>query len=115
MLERAAQGAPNVAAREAIAVGRNVHMLDFEDMESPLREQVWQAVLGLSWPKRTRSRTGGLRDGSPTLTTLRDPPHRLLQQRVVSASIDADMTGADDRMQAGVSVKRGGRYAPVFG
>jgi len=44
LLERAAQVAPNEAVRETIMVGSNVHMLDFDDMEPPLREQVWQAV-----------------------------------------------------------------------
>lgn len=44
LLERAAQVAPNEAAREAIMVGSNVHMLDFGDLEPPLREQVWLAV-----------------------------------------------------------------------
>jgi len=44
LLERAAQAAPNEAARDAIMVGSAVHALDLEGMESPLREQLWQAV-----------------------------------------------------------------------
>ena len=44
LLERAAEAAPNEAAREAITVGSAVHSLDFNGMESPLREQVWHVV-----------------------------------------------------------------------
>ena len=44
LLEQAAQVAPNEAAREAIVVGSATQLLDIYEIESPLREQVWQAV-----------------------------------------------------------------------
>jgi hypothetical protein len=44
LLERAAQAAPNEAARDAILLGSAVHDLDLHGMESPLREQVWEVV-----------------------------------------------------------------------
>jgi hypothetical protein len=44
LLEKAARAAPNEDAREAIMRGSAFHTLDLEAMESPLREQVWQAV-----------------------------------------------------------------------
>jgi hypothetical protein len=44
LLERAAQVAPNEGAREAIMRGSAFQTLDLTAMESPLREQVWQAV-----------------------------------------------------------------------
>ena len=43
-MEKAAQVAPNEAAREAIVIGSAMHMLDIYEIESPLREQVWHAV-----------------------------------------------------------------------
>ena len=44
LLERAAQVAANEAARHKILVGGAMQHLDLYDIDSPLREQVWQAV-----------------------------------------------------------------------
>lgn len=44
LLDRAAQAAPDEGVREAIVVSSAVQNLDLHGMESPLREQVWQAV-----------------------------------------------------------------------
>lgn len=44
LLDSAAQATPNDAVREAIVVGRHMHLLDLGDMELPLREEVWEVI-----------------------------------------------------------------------
>jgi hypothetical protein len=83
LLEKAAQVAPNEAAREAILVGSYMHMIDLDEMESPLREQVWQTVEQTArevsseapgppplWPRNGSSTSQpSAGDGSPPATT----------------------------------------------